>query len=153
MAELTTPEVKLASRIDSAVVADQVETAEDLLAEARRRLVRLSPDEALEASRQGACVVDIRSESQRANDGVIPDAAFVSRNVLEWRLDPACDHRDPRLARRDRQVIVICNEGHQSSLAAANLRRMGLDATDVIGGFQAWRDAGLPIAQHADRAR
>lgn len=128
-------------------MADQVESAADLLAEARRELARLSPDEALEASRQGACLVDIRSESERANDGVIPGAAFVIRNALEWRLDPAGVHRDPELARRDRLVIVVCDEGYQSSLAAANLRRMGLDATDVVGGFRAWRDAGLPVSQ------
>jgi rhodanese-related sulfurtransferase len=92
-------------------------------------------------------LVDIRSDSQRASDGLIPAAVFVARNVLEWRLDPSWEHRDPMLARRDHQVIVICNEGYQSSLAAANLRRLGLDASDVIGGFQAWREAGLPVAQ------
>jgi rhodanese-related sulfurtransferase len=69
----------------------------------------------------------------------------VQRNVLEWRLDPACPHRDPELARRDRLVIVICDEGYQSSLAAATLCRFGLRAADVIGGFQAWRAAGLPL--------
>jgi rhodanese-related sulfurtransferase len=89
--------------------------------------------------------VDIRSDSQRARDGEVPGAAFVPRNVLEWRCDPASPHRDPDLARRDRTVIVICDEGYQSSLAAANLRRFGLDATDVVGGFQAWRAAGLPV--------
>jgi rhodanese-related sulfurtransferase len=67
------------------------------------------------------------------------------RNVLEWRLDPACPHRDPELVRRDRVVIVVCDEGYQSSLAPATLRRFGLDAADVIGEFQAWRAAGLPV--------
>ena len=81
------------------------------------------------------------------SDGLIPTAVFVPRNVLEWRLDPSCDHRDPTLARRTHQVIVICHEGYQSSLAAAALRRLGLDATDVIGGFQAWKEAGLPVAE------
>jgi rhodanese-related sulfurtransferase len=128
-------------------VPDRGESVEDLLSEARRELARLSPDEAMQATRHRAFLVDIRADSQRASDGIIPGATFVLRNVLEWRLDPACQHRDPALARRDRQVIVICNEGYQSSLAAANLRRLGLDATDVVGGFQAWRDAGLPVAQ------
>ncbi len=95
--------------------------------------------------RQGAALVDIRSDAQRAADGLIPDAGVVPRNVLEWRLDPQSDHRDAGLARRDRQVIVICNHGYQSSLAAATVRRYGMDATDVIGGFQAWREAGLPV--------
>jgi rhodanese-related sulfurtransferase len=133
--------------IDSPNVADRTETVEDLLSEARRGLDRLSPGDALAATRHGAVLVDIRSDSQRASDGVIPAAVFVARNVLEWRLDPSCEQRDPMLARRDHRVIVICNEGYQSSLAAANLRRLGLDASDVIGGFQAWREAGLPVAQ------
>ena len=127
------------------MVEGRAHTADELLSAARRELTRLSAQEALEAARRGALLVDIRSDSQRATDGVIPEATFVARNVLEWRFDPASEHRDPELARRDRQVIVVCNEGYQSSLAAANLRRLGLDATDMIGGFQAWRDAGLPV--------
>ena len=98
-----------------------------------------------EAVERGAILIDIRSESQRAADGLIPDASFVPRNQLEWRLDPASEHRDPGLARRDRAVILICDEGYQSSLAAATVRRFGVDATDVAGGFQAWREAGLPV--------
>lgn len=120
-------------------------TADQLLAEARDGLKRLSPAEALAASEAGARLVDIRSDSQLARDGEIPGATFVARNVLEWRLDPASPHRDRGLARRDRELILICDEGYQSSLAAANLRRLGLEATDVIGGFQAWRAAGLPL--------
>jgi rhodanese-related sulfurtransferase len=90
--------------------------------------------------------VDIRSDRQRAADGVIPGARFVPRNVLEWRLDPESADRDPELARPDARVMLICDEGYQSSLAAATLRRFGLaDATDVVGGFQAWRAAGLPV--------
>jgi rhodanese-related sulfurtransferase len=129
-------------------------TIDELLAEARARIGRLSPEEALNACEAGAILVDIRSDSQRARDGEAPGAWFVSRNVLEWRLDPSSPHRDTRLARRGRTVILICNEGYQSSLAAATLRRFGLDATDVIGGFQAWRIAGLPVqpAGSAERA-
>jgi rhodanese-related sulfurtransferase len=69
----------------------------------------------------------------------------IPRNVLEWRLDPACTDCDPTLAQRGRRVILICDEGYQSSLAAATLKRFGLDATDVIGGAQGWRAAGLPL--------
>ena len=97
--------------------------------------------------------MDIRSDSQRAEDGLIPDAAFVPRNVLEWRLDPASPHRDVELARRDRCLILVCNEGYQSSLAAAGLRRFGVDATDMIGGFQSWRADGLPVEPPSDRTR
>jgi rhodanese-related sulfurtransferase len=125
-------------------LTDRPESVEGLLSDARRELARLSPRDAHEAMGNGAILIDIRSDAQRAADGLIPGASFVSRNVLEWRLDPESDHRDDELAFRDRQLIVICNEGYQSSLAA--VRRFGVDATDVIGGFQAWREAGLPVA-------
>jgi rhodanese-related sulfurtransferase len=120
-------------------------TVEELLAEARSGLQRLSPEEAEAAARKGAVLIDIRSDSQRAADGLVPGARFISRNVLEWRLDPACEDRDPDLARRDLHLIVFCNHGYQSSLAAANLTRLGLRATDIEGGFEAWRAAGLPV--------
>ena len=121
-------------------------TVDQLLAEARSQYRRVSPAEALEAQASGAIIVDIRSESQRARDGEIPSAVRHPRNALEWRLDPECEYRDPEIARRDRRVILICDEGYQSSLAAATARRLGIDATDVIGGFQAWRSAGLPVS-------
>ena len=120
-------------------------TVDAPLASARQRLDRVTPAEALKAQNRGASLVDIRSESQRAHDGVIPGARVVQRNVLEWRLDPASAHRIPELARPRVALIVICNEGFQSSLAAATLRLFGLDATDVIGGAQAWKAAGLPL--------
>jgi rhodanese-related sulfurtransferase len=122
-------------------------SVDDLLAAARARLERVEPDEALAAVRHDrAVLVDIRSDSQRAGDGVVPEAAFVARNVLEWRLDPESPWRDPELARTDRRIIVMCNEGYQSSLAAATLQELGhADATDLVGGFQAWRGAGLPV--------
>ena len=120
-------------------------TVEELLSEARRGLDRVTPAEARAEQAAGAVLVDIRSESQRARDGEVPGATRHLRNVLEWRLDPSCPHRDRKLARRDRRLIVLCDEGFQSSLAAATARRFGLDATDVVGGFQAWRADGLPV--------
>jgi rhodanese-related sulfurtransferase len=125
-------------------LADVV-TVEELLAEARAKLSRLTPAEAHAAIRAGAIMVDIRPADQRGLDGQIPGARVIARNVLEWRLDPHCKHRDPNLARTDRQVILICDDGYQSSLAAATLRRFGLDATDVIGGARSWRAEGLPL--------
>ena len=123
-----------------------VRTIDELLAEARSRLTRLDPREAAAAVADGALLIDIRSESQRAADGVVPEAAFVARNVLEWRLDPESPWRDPELARTDRRVIVMCDQGYQSSLVAATLQDLGhADATDLAGGFQAWRGAGLPV--------
>jgi rhodanese-related sulfurtransferase len=121
-------------------------TVEQLLDQARAKLDRLTPTQASAALDAGAVLVDIRSELQRSSDGELPGAKRFVRNVLEWRLDPSSPDRDPEVARRDIQLIVICNEGYQSSLAAATLQRFGLQATDMIGGFQAWRDASLPIA-------
>jgi rhodanese-related sulfurtransferase len=123
---------------------------DDLLARARGRLTRLDPVQAREAMDDGALLIDIRSESQRARDGVVPDSLFVARNVLEWRCDPTSEHRDPRIDGRRRQLIVMCDEGYQSSLAAAALHELGLTrATDLVGGFQHWRAAGLPIQPSA----
>jgi rhodanese-related sulfurtransferase len=123
-----------------------VATIDELLERARARLERVTPEEAARAVRDDdALLIDIRAESQRAADGTVPDAHFVPRNVLEWRLDPASEARDPELAGYERTVILMCNEGYASSLAAAVLKDLGIEnATDMIGGFQAWRDAGLP---------
>lgn len=122
-------------------------TVDDLLANARRRLDRVTVDDVAGAVRDGAVIVDIRSEPQRAADGRIPDAIFHPRNVLEWRVDPASSHHDPRLSGDfDRRLILVCNEGYQSSLAAATLQDLGFRrATDLVGGFQAWAAAGLPV--------
>ena len=123
-------------------------TVEKLLAEARADLRRLEPAEAGSALASGAVIVDIRAESQRERDGVVPGAVFIPRNVLEWRCDPQSPSRDERVADPSGWVIVMCDEGFQSSLAAATLRQLGLEqATDLIGGFQAWRGAGLPVTQ------
>ena len=119
-------------------------SADDMLAEARSALERLEPEEASSAVGGGAVLVDIRAESQRERDGVVPGALYIPRNVLEWRCDPASSWRDERVGGPERQVIVMCDEGYQSSLAAANLKQLGLErATDLAGGFQAWRAAGL----------
>ena len=116
----------------------------DLLATARAGLLRLDPQRAQRAWQAGAVLVDIRPAAQRADEGEVPGAMLVERNVLEWRFDPASDARLP-LASYDLHVIVLCSEGYTSSLAAAALQQVGVRrATDVIGGFQAWRAAGLP---------
>jgi rhodanese-related sulfurtransferase len=117
-----------------------------MLAEARERLRRLDPLAASEAMASGAVIVDIRSDVQRERDGVVPGSLRIQRNVLEWRCDPASDYRDPRVSDPDREVVLMCNEGYQSSLAAAALQELGLaKATDLEGGFQAWVEAGLPV--------
>jgi rhodanese-related sulfurtransferase len=97
--------------------------------------------------RSGAPLIDIRSDSQLARDGTIAGALVIGRNVLEWRLDPASQHRHPQAPQLGDQVILLCDEGYQSSLAAATLQHLGFArATDVDGGFQAWREAGLPVS-------
>jgi rhodanese-related sulfurtransferase len=121
-------------------------TIDELLADARARLTRLDPYKAAAAVRDGALIIDIRSESQRAADGIVPGSMFIARNVHEWRCDPRSEHRDRRIDGRERQLIVMCNEGYQSSLAAPTLHDLGLtSATDLAGGFQAWRAAGLAV--------
>ena len=117
---------------------------EVLLDDARKGLIRLEPAEAHRAAASGAILVDIRPLEQRERDGTIPGALVIDRNVLEWRLDPRSDFREPSVDSRQR-VLIICNEGYSSSLAAATLRLLGRDATDVIGGFQKWRQRGLPV--------
>jgi rhodanese-related sulfurtransferase len=119
---------------------------DDVLAEARSVLVRLTPDEAYAAASDGALLVDTRPVALRERDGLIPGAVVVDRNVLEWRLDPVGEHRLAELEGVTQPVIVFCDEGYASSLAAESLQRVGLpNATDLDGGFQAWRAAGLPV--------
>jgi rhodanese-related sulfurtransferase len=117
-----------------------------LLARARARLTRLDPRAAWDAMQRGAILVDTRPEFQRRAGGEIPGAIVIERNHLEWRLHPESDGRIPEAVDTDIQWIVICQEGYASSLAAATLRMIGLHrATDVVGGFQAWRAAQLPV--------
>jgi rhodanese-related sulfurtransferase/quercetin dioxygenase-like cupin family protein len=119
---------------------------EQVLEAARGRLRRLSPTDAYEAvSKAKAVLVDIRPAEQRASEGSIAGALVVERNVLEWRFDPTAASRLPIASSPDLQVILFCSEGYASSLAAVSLLDVGLwRATDVVGGFQAWRAAGLP---------
>ena len=121
---------------------------DDVLAAARSRLHRLGPLEVAAAVDRGAVLVDIRPAAQRAEHGEIPGAVLIERNVLEWRLDPRSDARLPFADRYDREVIVTCQEGYTSSLAAAACQDLGLyRATDLEGGYAAWRAAGLPTTK------
>ena len=121
-------------------------TVDDLLKEARATLSRVTPEQASAELGDGALLVDVRTEAQRATNGEIAGALAIGLNVLEWRLDPASEWRIPQATDHDVRVIVVCQEGYSSSLAAARLQSLGLHrATDVIGGFDAWRDAGLPV--------
>jgi rhodanese-related sulfurtransferase len=118
---------------------------DELLAEARSRITRLTVHETARRVAAGAVLVDIRPAAQRAREGEVPGALVVERNVLEWRFDPTSDARLPEATGYDVEVVVLCSEGYTSSLAADALRSLGLvRATDVVGGFQAWVAAGLP---------
>lgn len=120
---------------------------DELLERVRKGYERIEAREAYDAVRSGdALLVDIRYAALRERDGLIPGALVVERNELEWRLDPRGSHRAPEATGHDLRVVVICNEGYASSLAAASLHGLGLHrATDLVGGFQAWKASGLPV--------
>jgi rhodanese-related sulfurtransferase len=120
---------------------------DEILAGARRRLRRLRPRVAQAAMRDGALLVDTRPQALRAAEGWVPGSLHVERNELEWRFDPRCAARLPEASDHGVRVIVMCSEGYASSLAAVSLQELGLvHATDLDGGFRAWKRAGLPVA-------
>jgi rhodanese-related sulfurtransferase len=110
-----------------------------LLEEERGTYDRVEPEHLADEVAAGALVVDTRPVEQRERDGAMPGAVVVDRNVLEWRLDPTSPDRLAGVELEDRRVVIVCNEGYSSSLAAATLVRLGVDATDLAGGYQAWR--------------
>jgi rhodanese-related sulfurtransferase/catechol 2,3-dioxygenase-like lactoylglutathione lyase family enzyme len=119
---------------------------DEMLAEARSRYRQLGPAEALEAMGRGAVLIDTRSHEQRVAGGLIPGAIRIHRNVLEWRVDPQSGYADPRVTAATAEVIVMCQQGYSSTLAAETLLRLGVGrATDLAGGFEAWAAAGLPV--------
>jgi len=116
-----------------------------LLAHARSNLDRVPVEDLADEVAQGAVLIDIRPLEQRRRDGDLPGAIVVDRNVLEWRLDPSSPHRLPIATSFDVRLIIVCNEGYSSSLAAATLHELGLRAaTDLVDGFQAWRAWSAP---------
>jgi rhodanese-related sulfurtransferase len=129
--------------------ARERQTIDQMLAAARARLLRVTPQQAYQEAAEGAMLVDIRPQAQRAIEGEIPGALIIERNVLEWRFDPSSTAHVPE-AGYDLRVIVFCSEGYTSSLAAAALQDLGISrATDMDGGFCAWRRAGLPATPSA----
>ncbi|HYL07000.1 MAG TPA: rhodanese-like domain-containing protein [Candidatus Udaeobacter sp.] len=119
---------------------------DELVERARKGLARLTPQQAAAEQARGALLVDTRTSEQRAQCGRIPGALVIDRTVFEWRLDPTSTARIPEVVDHATRVIVVCQEGYSSSLAAASLQALGLvNATDMIGGFEAWRDAGMPV--------
>jgi rhodanese-related sulfurtransferase len=116
------------------------------LARSRTYLNRLTPLQTVAAAQQGALIVDTRTEQQRREQGELPGALVIDRTVLEWRLDPESGASIPEATDYDIEVVVVCRQGYSSSLAAASLRSIGLwRATDMVGGVEAWLEAGLPV--------
>jgi rhodanese-related sulfurtransferase len=123
-----------------------------VLAEVRTHIQRVEPVEAARNQRDGGLLVDIRPIEQRAAEGEIPGSLVIDRNVLEWRLDPTGPHRDPGAGSPDRAVVVFCQDGYASSFATEALVRLGLaQVSDLVGGFAAWKAAGLPVKSIARR--
>jgi rhodanese-related sulfurtransferase len=122
------------------------QTIHDLLARTRARYRRLTPAEAFAAMRAGALLIDTRTDAQRRRDGEIPGALVIDRTVLEWRVDPASGSTHPAIGGLDAPLILLCAQGYSSSLAVGTLLDLGASrVTDVVGGFEAWRAAGLPV--------
>jgi rhodanese-related sulfurtransferase len=127
-------------------------TIDDLLEAARARLARISAREALDETRRGAVIVDIRSQEQRREHGVVPGALWFPRNHLEWRLDPTSEWAHPAVSDPATRVVLMCAEGYATSLAAVTLLDMGFArATDMVDGFAGWRAAGLPVEQFDEK--
>ena len=125
-------------------------SAQDLLDAARRQITRHSPADTQAAQASGAIVVDLRCADDRKVEGSIPGSIPIPLSVLPWRVDPLSEWRDDRLTDRNRTLILVCNDGYSSSLAAANLVQMGFrHSGDLEGGFRAWAAAGLPIDPRA----
>jgi rhodanese-related sulfurtransferase len=120
-------------------------TIDELVADARARLHRLQPRQAWDAAQDGGVLIDIRAEHERRTHGIVPGSLHHPLSALLWRLDPDCDTSNPKLP-LDSHLILICREGYSSSWAAAALQDLGFErATDVVGGVDAWRAAGLPL--------
>ncbi len=135
-----------AGLIEYSRAMNRVLSAEDLLEAARRVIRRYTPSEALEAQAAGGHLIDLRCAFDRESEGAIPGAIAVPLSVVPWRVDPSSASRDERIADREATLILVCNDGYSSSLAAANLTKMGFArAGDVAGGFRAWAASGLPV--------
>ena len=123
-------------------------TLEELLAAASARISRLEPRDAFAAASRGALIVDIRSDDARRRDGVVPGSLHIPRTVLEWRVAPDSASRTPHIRGPEQRLVLLCDHGCSTVLAAAALVDFGFaTAGDVIGGFVAWKEAGLPVVE------
>ncbi len=122
----------------------RISATDRILAEARAQIERYEPLEAQERARNGSVIVDLRSHDERMRDGVIAGSVHVPRSVLEWRADPGSGFSNPIVADGRRELILVCDEGYSSSLAAASLCALGRErVADLVGGFRGWQGVGL----------
>lgn len=128
-------------------------TIDEVLADARARLLRVDPETAAGVTARGGLLIDLRPLEERRREGEMPGAIAIGRNVLEWRLDPCSLHRIEEVTGHDQPIVLVCTEGYASSLAAAGLQDLGLtQATDLEGGFRAWVASGQPVTPPVDRS-
>jgi rhodanese-related sulfurtransferase len=129
-------------------------TLDELLADAQERIVRYTPAQAHSAAQSGALLIDIRSDSDRERDGIVPGSLHIPRTVLEWRTDLDSPWRNPHLGGLAQQLILLCDHGCSTILAAATLTELGYSrAGDVIGGYAGWQEAGLPTTTAQPNSR
>lgn len=127
-------------------------TVDQLFLDACRRIERLEPSDAHIEARAGALIVDIRTPDARRRHGIVPGSLHIPRTVLEWRVDPESPWRNPHVEGLDSRIILMCDHGFASALAAAGLIDLGFERpADVIGGFGAWQEAGLPVSALRER--
>ena len=135
-----------ASGIAVAATRWRRQTIDERLRKVQAKIRRLEPEQALAAARNGALLIDLRSQDERERTGVIPGSLHIPRSVLEWRLDPDCAHRDPAVSDLERELILVCADGFSSSLAALSVQELGFRrVADLCGGFTGWKRAGLPV--------
>lgn len=138
--------MKRAAKLQPDRVSVQRRPVSQLLDEARSRIDRVEPSRALADIRNGALLIDIRADTDRERNGIVPGSLHIPRTVLEWRLDPDSEWRSPYVTGLDQHIILLCDHGYSSSLAASTLADLGFQHVgDLIGGFEAWRNAGLPV--------
>ena len=122
-------------------------TINEILANTQESITRLTPQEAYIAQENGSIIIDTRDSTDQSTEGIVPQAKSITRNTLEWKCDPEAELPDPLLAQLDKKLIIMCNDGYSSSLAVKSLMDIGRqDVSDIIGGYRAWKNYGLPTA-------
>jgi rhodanese-related sulfurtransferase len=124
-------------------------TAKDMVSEAKAQIENLTPQQVAEEAEQGALIVDVRDGEERQRDGGLPGSVHVPRGMLEFRADPTSPYYNPAFD-PGKRVVLHCASGGRSALAAKTLKEMGYtDVAHLEGGFNAWKDQGLPVTKES----